>query len=167
MKKKNLANLLMMALAVLCSISLTACGGDDDDTPGRGSGSSGSTTEYVEPYLNWDATADQVRADMANDGWQLLSEANNILQYTHNRYPGVVVTLGVLYSQRLTTSQVAFQNVPASFLSTVVNEVKTRYNVTWEEAGNSYYGKGIANGKAISVSIIHSTGTVIVQFIKA
>ena len=118
----------MMAVV---AITFTACGGDDDDL---NNGISGSATTWVEPYLRWDATLDQIKADMAAQGWTAQVSEGNILQYGNNsRYPGVTMNMGVLNSRTntLSTTQVAYMNVPSDFFNKILSEVVTRYNATW------------------------------------
>ena len=94
MKKNVLAKLMMVAMVATMCMTFTACGGDSDDDD-LNNGMSGSTTTWVEPYLRWDATLDQIKADMATQGWTAQVSEGNILQYSNSKYPGVTMNMGV------------------------------------------------------------------------
>lgn len=168
MKKNILAKLMTVAMVATMCMTFTACGGDSDDDD-LNNGMSGSTTTWVEPYLRWDATLDQIKADMATQGWTAQVSEGNILQYGNNsRYPGVTMNMGVLNSRTntLSTSQVAYMNVPSDFFNKILSEVVTRYNATWESTGRIYSGKGVANDKDVSITVTNAASTVLVQFVR-
>lgn len=168
MKKNVLAKLMMVAMVATMCMTFTACGGDSDDDD-LNNGMSGSTTTWVDPYLRWDATLDQIKADMATQGWTAQVSEGNILQYGNNsRYPGVTMTMGVLNSRTntLNTTQVAYMNVPSDFSNKILSEVVTRYNATWESTGRIYSGKGVANDKDVSITVTNAASTVLVQFVR-
>lgn len=167
MKKYFFAKLMLLAMVSVVCMTFTACGGDDDDD--RNNGISGNTTTWVEPYLRWDATLDQIKADMAAQGWTAQVSEGNILQYGNNsRYPGVTMNMGVLNSRTntLSTTQVAYMNVPSDFFNKILTEVVTRYNATWESTGRIYSGKGVANDKDVSITVTNAASTVLVQFVR-
>ena len=166
MKKYFFAKLMMLAMMAVVAITFTACGGDDADLT---NGISGSATTSTEPYLRWDATLDQIKADMAAQGWTAQVSEGNILQYGNNsRYPGVTMNMGVLNSRTntLSTTQVAYMNVPSDFFNKILSEVVTRYNATWESTGRIYSGKGVANDKDVSITVTNAASTVLVQFVR-
>ena len=102
MKKNIFMRVMMVAMVATMCMTFTACGGDDDDDVNNGM--SGSTTTWVEPYLRWDATLDQIKADMATQGWTAQVSEGNILQYSNSKYPGVTMNMGVLSSRTNTLS---------------------------------------------------------------
>ena len=166
---------MMLAMVAAVCMVFAACGGDDvgdgvqtpPAVPGGVGNSDVSNPEWVDLYMNWDATMDQVKTAVTGLGWTFVNEVSKVQTYTSTSHPNVVLNYGAPYTATLGSAQALYNNSSEDFYKWCINKVKTTYNAQVYQDGN--YMAGIAknvNGWNININIIYTPQTkmTMVQF---
>lgn len=178
MKKMNFYKVMMMAVVALCSISLTSCGGDDDDDLTPPSVQTGDVTpsntsfEYVVPCLTQGATRDQVKTYMAGSSWTLETNA------AYLKYMNAPGTCEVEYTffddsgevEGLIKARVKYKKYTEEYWLYLIQETQKRYNVTLtidNRDANTGGAEGTAtiDGKQVDISMMKYAGEMYVSFL--
>ena len=166
--------LFLVIMAAVC-MTFAACGGDDGgdvQTPptGSGGGTGGGTVteaDWVDLYMNWDATMNQVKACVTGQGWMLVSEANKVQTYSSDSHPNVILNYGAPYTATLATSQAIYNNSSEDFYKWCIEKVKTAYSASTSQTGNTTIATASdINGWRVSITIIYTpeTKATMIQF---
>ena len=77
----------MMAMAIVCMTSFTACGGDDDlhATPVNENGAENVDFDLMTPCLNWGASSEQVKNYMKGSNIGLSLDEDVLLYYSNEK----------------------------------------------------------------------------------
>ena len=77
----------MMAMAIVCMTSFTACGGDDDlhATPVNGNEAENVDFDLMAPCLNWGASSEQVKNYMKGSNIGLSLDEDVLLYYSNEK----------------------------------------------------------------------------------
>lgn len=176
MKKYMISQVLLMAVMAVFTISFTSCGGDDASdgiqtppvVPGNnGELGVGKVVEWVDLYMNWDASLDQVKATVVGQGWKLVSEANKIQTYTSTSHPNVVLNYGAAFTTTLGTAQAIYSNSSEDFYRDCIDKIQTKYSAQVNQNGNTTTATAAnINGWKVSINIFYTPSTKIttVQF---
>lgn len=163
MKKTFFLRLMTVAMMAVVCMTFTACGGDDDSTPaGGGVGTGGGTVteaDWVDLYMNWDTTMDQVKAYVTGLGWTLVGEANKVQTYSSNSRPNVILNYGAPYTATLATAQAIYNNSSEDFYKWCIEKVKTAYSATVNTNGISTGGVMTINGWTVQIIITYAAAT--------
>ena len=173
MKKNVFYQVMMMALVAVFTISFTACGGDDT-TDGAytppvvpGGPATGSGTEWVDLYMNWNVPMNQLKADVTGQGWTITSEINTTQTYASDSHPNIVLTYGSDFNGYFRTAQAVYNNSSEDFYNKCIEKVKTAYSATTVKTGNTMTGLAEnLNGWDVSIKVIYTPETkmTMVQF---
>ena len=86
--KRITSVMVMMAMAIVCMTSFTACGGDDDDlhaTPVNGNEAENVDFDLMAPCLNWGASSEQVKNYMKGSNIGLSLDEDVLLYYSNEK----------------------------------------------------------------------------------
>lgn len=182
MRKQNLL-LLAAGFLLAASTTLTSCGGDDDDefnvspnTPeqpegGQGSGDTPGSNEtsygYIEPYLQWGASHEQVVAWMKSNTSDFLSTIDMPTQLTYTRYkPYTQVTYMIpAEDYKLMMVSVSYFECKdsASLLSMIEKSYGCKLQVDPDNDKRFYADGVVINSKKTNIKILVND-FIVVQF---
>ena len=158
--KKYFVSILMSMVAAMCVITITACGGDDDDDlPGQELG----TVAFYEPCLEFGSSQEHVKDYMSGGAWQLVEESNEyVLMYTNSSTTTTVSYSFIGTGKGLTMSTVTYITYNAQ---SIVSEIERRYKVTLKKdttnkAETVYAGQATIGGRTIAI-VAHCTGATV------
>ena len=85
--KRITSVMVMMAMAIVCMTSFTACGGDDDlhATPVNENGAENVDFDLMTPCLNWGASSEQVKNYMKGSNIGLSLDEDVLLYYSNEK----------------------------------------------------------------------------------
>ena len=85
--KRITSVMVMMAMAIVCMTSFTACGGDDDlhATPVNENGAENVDFDLMTPCLNWGASSEQVKNYMKGCNIGLSLDEDVLLYYSNEK----------------------------------------------------------------------------------
>lgn len=85
--KRITSVMVMMAMAIVCMTSFTACGGDDDlhATPVNENGAENVDFDLMTPCLNWGASSEQVKNYMMGSNIGLSLDEDVLLYYSNEK----------------------------------------------------------------------------------
>ena len=85
--KRITSVMVMMAMAIVCMTSFTACGGDDDlhATPVNENGAENVDFDLMAPCLNWGASSEQVKNYMKGSNIGLSLDEDVLLYYSNEK----------------------------------------------------------------------------------
>lgn len=150
--------LMMVAMAAVC-VTLSSCGGDDDENlPGGGTDVG---VEWFEPCFLWGASKDDVKDWMSSKPYSLdIDDATgNLLYYIGNNRASTVSYMFNGNASGMCYVCVTYGNV-SKILEWALSQVENRYGVKMnkevdETVGSVYTGTASIGGRTIGIIVTY------------